>query len=175
MRYFVAIPIPEPLRSQLAAVKASVRPPGWRDTMDPHLTVLAPSRPLLPLAEAGLAFSAIELRIPPFNITAHHAQRFSRHRRHTLVLVPNDATRLTDLFNTLIAQCTWQETAASIKRPYQPHITLAHQVPDHQLSQVEAALTSNTLTVDFECTQVVLYHKQASWPRWQELRSVTLT
>ena len=137
--------------------------------MDPHITLLAPDRPTLPTDNASASFKNLELDQPPFLIRAHRLHRFSRHHRHTLVLVPANPTPLTHLFNAVIAGCGWQETSASTRRVYQPHITLVNQVHDHQLALIESRLKNPNLTVGFECTELVLYAKQARWPAWHEL------
>lgn len=174
MRYFVAIPIPEPGRSRLLGIKAQFRPAGWRDTMDPHITILAPGRPAQDPDEASKTFASSGLEVPSFHIFAHRLQRFTRHRRHTLVLAPDNPDALTNLFIAVLAKCKWQETSASTRRQYQPHITLVNQVSDAQLAVIENQLSALDPGVEFNCQTLTLYAKQTKWPSWQPLQSLSL-
>lgn len=142
--------------------------------MEPHITLLAPDHPLLEPGEARATFTTLELGIAPFRISAHRLHRFSRHHRHTVVLAPDNPVPLTHLFNTLITSCTWQETMASARRSYQPHITLVNQVPEDRLKNIERQLEAIKPTINFECRELVLYAKQTRWPAWQELARLSL-
>jgi 2'-5' RNA ligase len=174
MRYFVAIPIPQPHLSMLTDVKQRFLPPTWHDTIDPHITLLAPDLPLLSFEEAAKAFHTAALTSSGFTIQASRLDRFVRHGRHTLVLRPEPQDWILDLFNELLKVTSWQRTNASTKREYVSHITLANQLTEKSADLAEAELSNQNLSVQFSCNTLTLYAKQPSWTRWQELASKTL-
>jgi 2'-5' RNA ligase len=169
MRYLVAIPVPEPWRSTLTEVKRAFRPTGWRDTMDPHITLLAPDHPLLPFDEAAAAFVSAELKMSHFIITANQPDHFSRRHHRTLVLRAEPQATLAKLFFSLTSASVWQSTLASTRRDYVSHITIANQLPILTAPEAETALTKLALSVVFDCRLITLYAKRSNWPKWQEL------
>jgi 2'-5' RNA ligase len=169
MKYLVAIPIPEPWLSKLIQIKSDFRPDGWRDTMDPHITVLAPDQPLLDPERAAKAFGDTTFGIRPFDVQFRRIERFSRRQLHTLVLRPDPEAPLTQLFQAVVAKCTWQSTKASTKREHVSHITIANQLPNALTGQAEARIKALRLNVSFRCDKLTLYAKQAKWPQWQPL------
>lgn len=169
IKYLVAIPIPEPWVSQLAGLKAQFRPPGWRDTMEPHITLLAPDRPRLPSATAATNFASIGLGLRAFPVRFGAIGAFERRHATTFVLLPGSRAQLTDLFAAIFKLATWQDTTASTKRPYEPHITLANQVPVTAAPHVRSDLDRLSLDFEFACDTIALYQKEANWPKWQEL------
>src|SRR6266404_146226 len=102
MKYLVAIPIPEPYCSTLLDLKRLHRPQGWKDTIDPHITLLAPDQPLLPIDEAATAFAKILLSSPRISIRASRIGSFQRKHTRTLVLIAEPALQLRRLFRALV-------------------------------------------------------------------------
>jgi 2'-5' RNA ligase len=173
MRYFVAITLPEPSYSSLARLQDRLQPPHWRRTIGPHITLLAPDRPLSNPEAAGPAFSAIVAALPvaSFSITAEDVLVFSRRHYHTLVLQAEPKARLMRLFDQLVSVASWQQVAASTKRPYEPHITLANGLNTSQLAAARQQLAQPT--VSFTCDRLTLFAKQAAWPAWQPLATAS--
>jgi 2'-5' RNA ligase len=173
IRYMVAILIPEPAATELRHVQDSFRPPQWRITMDPHITLLAPDHPKVSADEAAAAFEARGLSKPAFDITAANINGFRRRRHTTLVLEASPIRPLADLATELQQDCAWQETATSTRRPYEPHITLVNQLPP-PVADTLGKIQDLKLSVGFKCTEVTLFAKKAAWERWQALSSVSL-
>jgi 2'-5' RNA ligase len=167
IKYLVSLPIPEPAESLIADIKSSLKPLEWRDTMDPHITVLAPGDPLLSEDEAAKAFRKACAGLHGISIGATQLRHFARRNHRTIYLKPMPAKPLQSLFETLLDQATWQEIGASIRRPYYPHITLVTQLPTGPAIEAEEELQALNLDLSFKLTKVCLYAKQKSWPKWQ--------
>jgi len=137
--------------------------------MDPHITLLAPDHPRLPSAKAAAAFASMGLGLCAFPIRFSSIGAFERRHATTFVLLPESRVLLTDLFASVLEHAAWQDTAASTKRSYEPHITLANQVPATSAPHVRSDLDRLNLNIGFVCNTVALYQKEANWPQWQEL------
>lgn len=169
IKYLVALPIPEPTLGFLADIKESLRPAGWRDTMDPHITVLAPDAPRLPEDEAIDAFMRAASDLNGFSLRASQLRHFARRDHRAIYLRPLPVKPMIDLFDAILDRATWQETDSSTKRPYHPHITLVTQLPTQEAIEAEEQLQSLKLDLQFGCTKVCLYAKQKTWDRWKVL------
>jgi 2'-5' RNA ligase len=169
MKYLVAIPVPQSAASLLSAIKERLRPVHWRETMPPHITLLAPGAPLMDPADAVAAFSGAAL--PESNFTWHTrgVTRFNRRHRTTLVITPDDPLPLQRLFDQLVRNAPWQNTDTSTGRNFEPHITLINQLPTEDLPAATAVLESCDLGISFTPEHLCLYHKQTSWPEWKVL------
>lgn len=169
IKYLVALPIPEPALGFLADIKESLRPTGWRDTMAPHITVLAPDTPLMPETEAALAFMRACSDLQGFRVRANQLRHFARRDQRAIYLRPLPSKPLLELFDKLLNRATWQEVVASTRRPYHPHITLVTQLPTLDAIDAEEQLQSLNIDINFDCTKICLYAKQKNWPKWKVL------
>jgi 2'-5' RNA ligase len=171
MRYLVAISLPEPWRTELSQVQDHLRTPTWRNTMDPHITLLAPDRPVTSVEQAAYDFATCALPVSAFTISAHTIGRFDRRHHSTLTLVPNEHAPLQQLFQALLLANTWQDPGTSTRRTYEPHITLANQLDPQQGDAAETYLRRLHLNVSFLCDAIQLFCKQTAWPKWQVVAS----
>lgn len=169
IKYLVALPIPEPTLGLLTDIKESLRPAGWRDTMEPHITVLAPDTPLLAEDEAVTSFMRACSDLRGFNVRASQLRHFARRNQRAIYLKPLPMKPLMELFDTMLDRATWQKTDASTKRSYHPHITLVTQLPTEAAVEAEEQLQSLNLDFRFECSKVSLYAKQKTWAEWKVL------
>jgi 2'-5' RNA ligase len=143
--------------------------------MDPHITLLAPGRPKLPPEQAADAFRTMSLKTSPFMLKAHILGHFSRSGKHTLVLKVGPPSALHRLFRELITNAAWRDIADSTRRPYEPHITLANQLPESAAGIAAKRLRVAQPSLEFLVTSVVLYQKETSWPKWSVLAIYNLT
>ena len=173
--YLVAIKVPAPYKEQLQTLQASLRPAEWRITMEPHITLLAPGRPLCDPEEAVTQFRILRLAIPPFTITSSRTTMFERRHHSTVILEVHPKPALKLLVSKLVAASTWQVTSATTKRPHIPHITLVNQVPVQRRTQTIQDLKSVKISIHFECTSITLFAKESRWPHWTELAQLPLT
>jgi 2'-5' RNA ligase len=167
MKYLVAIPIPQPAAAALAQIQDSLRPPEWRITMPPHITLLAPDTPTLEPEAAKSEFMAAPITQTRFVWETGTITTFERRNRNTVVLLPADSSPLKMLFNQLLISATWQKTGTSTGREYTPHITLVNQVPTHDLPAAMEDLRSTDLVISFTIDAIRLYNKQSSWLHWK--------
>ena len=174
MKYLVALPLPEPVSSQIADIKDRLRPANWHDTMPPHITILTPDSPLLPLEQAVTAFRLLSPKVNAISIRASRTSRFTRGQRHTLVLLPDDPSELRRLYHHLIREAAWQSTAASTRRPFEPHITLADQLADESITNAESFVKQQGLHVSFVADRICLYRKARYWRSWQMVTQLCL-
>jgi 2'-5' RNA ligase len=143
--------------------------------MAPHVTLMAPDRPLMLPGAAASAFAALDLGLPAFTTRFNTVSIFERRHTSTFVLLPQSRSPLATLFAAVLTHANWQATTASTRRPYEPHITLANQVPGSTAPSLRTDLTDLNLDIEFPCTTIALYQKEASWPQWQELARYKLS
>ena len=137
--------------------------------MDPHITVLGPDRPRLSPEQAAAAFTAAPIASGAFRVRFAHIGTFRRRHSSTLILLPDSKSYFHQLFESTRNAATWQDTITSLKRPYEPHITLANQVHEAAAPRIREQLLELNLEPEFTLDCVSLYAKQAHWPRWQLL------
>jgi 2'-5' RNA ligase len=169
IKYLVALPIPEPAQSMVADIKANLKPAEWRDTMDPHITVLAPDRPLMPKGEAADSFLKACVGLQGFTVQTTQLRHFTRRNSRIIYLRLLPDLPIQNLFKIILDKTSWQDTLASEKRPYHPHITLVNQLPTNEAVEAEEELHALNIELSFTCTKVCLYAKQQSWPQWEAL------
>jgi 2'-5' RNA ligase len=169
IKYMVAIVIPEPSYSQLSDIQDRLRPPNWRITIGPHITLLPPDRPLVDPDEAARRFAALVIPTRAFVSTASRILKFDRGSKHTLALEPSPRSKIKSLRRRLEKNCDWQQVSQPSKHPYAPHITLVNQIDDAGLRHAQEQLQSMALSSEFYCQRVALYCKEASWPKWKLL------
>jgi 2'-5' RNA ligase len=174
IKFLVAIPIPEPELGIIAGIKASLRPEGWHDTINPHITLLAPDRPLMSFDDAAKSFQTAFSESTEFLIRAKLVKHFAHRNHRVLFFSPTPKAPLLKLYRTALNRSPWQETTASIKRAYYPHITLASHLPTNKSIQIEEELQALRLDLQFNCTKICLYAKQQNWQRWQQVAESTL-
>jgi len=174
MKYMVAIPVPEPASSLVANLKTQLRPPGWHDTMPPHITLLSPDTPTLDVDDAASTFSRMRLAMPAAPIHASKIGRFDRAGRHTIILLASPRIWLSNLQQAVLTRSNWQSTASTRKHNFEPHITLVNQTTLEGAAQAANTIIQAAIRVEFICRNINLYCKGSHWPRWRVLSTKRL-
>jgi 2'-5' RNA ligase len=174
MKYLVALPLGEPALTYVAQLKTIYRPPGWRDTMPPHVTLLPPDRPLLPPAEAANKFGQLPLPNQTSRVQIGSLAVFSHGGRHTIVGLPSPSRELHHLFGLILNQSEWQATTTASKRPYVPHVTIVNSAAAQTTGDIMLQLKSSLLGLPLEFSKLTLYMKELKWPAWREIMSLQL-
>lgn len=133
LSYLAALPVPPPLGDELAQLQDRLRPVGWRITIGPHVTLVAPGQAKVGLLAAAQLFSQAMQGVGGLSLTYPALGSFRRRGLVTIFMKPVASPELYELQRKLeIVAASWQGVSRSRRRPFVPHITLVNRLAEGQ-------------------------------------------
>lgn len=137
LSYMAALPVPSPWREELSQLQDRLRPVGWRITIGPHVTLVAPGRATTGLRLAADPFTQAMQGVQGLDLTYPALGTFRRRGLATIFMKPVASHELYELQRKLeIVAASWQDVSRSLRRPFVPHVTLVNRLPEVQMDSV---------------------------------------
>jgi len=156
----------------ITRLREPLLPIAWRITLDPHITIVPPSRATMPPAQAIVSFLKLSLELPPSISSAERIIRLGSRRSQTLALAVQPRPWWQRLHRLVATSALWQVALPS--REFLPHITVLNHVDPTVAATAENYLSQADLPIIFPAQSVSLLMKQPAWPTWHELARVAV-
>ena len=156
----VVVDVPEPYAERIRAARRSWQDPE-ADMIPPHITLVAPVSidiDVVPTVEAHLA--AVCATAPPFAV---HLRGTGTFRPLSPVVFLTVAQGIASC-ETLEGRIRCGPLAVDLRFPYHPHVTIAAELPPHQLDRAYVDL--GDFSARFDVEEVALYELgETGWKR----------
>ncbi|WP_417216009.1 2'-5' RNA ligase family protein [Arthrobacter sp.] len=159
----VVIPLPEPLRSDLRAVRASLGDPVAR-TIPPHITLVT-GAVAVDWVAAREHVRRVAIGASPFRITLHGTATFRPVTNVVFLKITQGFDECVELHRALQSG----PMSSTVEFDFHPHLTMAHDLPERQLDRAVEDLSG--YTAEFPVDRIGLFEHDADglWALQEEL------